>query len=160
MRRPLAILLVSLLPALLAASYPPPAAAQSATPLFAVGIDGGFTGALMRATVYRDGTVAIVRSGAGRPERRESRTVPLSVAAVRAAVRLARQRHVFAIPLSAQNATIGADIPVLSLTVYGTAGALSVHAMGLDRSHPAGTGKFFPIWGIFYALAGYPSQVL
>jgi hypothetical protein len=58
-----------------------------------------------------------------------------------------------------QNATFGADVPVVFLKVYTARGVKAVHATGTGNSHIQGTGKFFSLWGIFYALAGYPPQV-
>ncbi len=127
-------------------------------PLFTVGIEGGFTGTIMHASVYPDGTVIIERQGGGRPARESHATVPLNRGAVTAAVRLAQHRQVFSLSKTAQDATFGADIPIVSLTVHTSRGDRSVHAMGTERSHAPGTGRLFPVWGIFYALAGYPTQ--
>jgi hypothetical protein len=135
------------------------ASAQTAKPLFAIGIQGGFTGAVMRATVFDNGAVSIDRSGAGRAPSTEHVTVPLSAGAVRAAVQLASRRHIFAIPRAAQNAVFGADIPVLSLTVYTSRGVHRVRAMGSETNHAPGTQRFFPMWTLFDALAGYPRQI-
>lgn len=133
-----------------------PAAAQR---LFTVGIQGGFTGAMMRATVYADGRVTIARQGAGRPLRQEERTVPLSLTAVAAARTLARQQRIYAIPAAVQQQTFGADVPILVLTVYSGGRTRTVQATGSERNHVSGTERFFPVWGLFYALAGYPSQL-
>ena len=127
--------------------------------LFTVGIQGGFTGAIMRATVYADGQVLIARQGAGRPLHDEQKTLPISLTAVAAARTLARQQKIYAIPKSVQQQTFGADVPILVLTVYSGGQAKTVQATGSERNHVPGTGKFFPVWGLFYALAGYPSQV-
>jgi hypothetical protein len=152
-------LLAAMLATLLWASQDRTAQAQGATRLFAVGISGGFTGAVMTATAYSDGSVVIHREEAGRTARDERRFVPLSSGAVKAATAVAVRRQVFAIPHAAQDAVFGADVPVLSLTVYSANGVRSVHAMGSERNHVAGTGRFFPVWRLFYALAGYPGQV-
>src|SRR5579884_2885894 len=111
---------------------------QDARRLFAVGISGGFTGAVMTATAYSDGTIVIQRSGAGQAPRDERRSVPLTAGAVKAASDLAGRRHIFAIPKAAQDGVFGADIPVLSLTIYGAAGAKSAHAMGSEANHVPG----------------------
>jgi hypothetical protein len=128
-------------------------------PLFSVGIQGGFIGAVMTATVYGDGRVQTVRQGAGRPVRSAVVTVPLSRSALKKVVQLAQRTRVFALPKSLQDQQFGADIPVLSLRLYTTSGIKSVHATGGENSHVKGTEAFFPIWGLLYALAGYPSQL-
>lgn len=51
---------------------------SSGPPLFAVGIAGGFTGVSMKATVYADGSVTVVRVGGG-----EARTALPSVPSCR-----------------------------------------------------------------------------
>jgi hypothetical protein len=38
-------------------------------------------------------------------------------------------------------------------------GQRSVHAMGGETSHAAGSQAFFPIWSLLYAIAGYPPQI-
>jgi hypothetical protein len=147
--------------AVLATTFIPATIAHAASPaahLFDVGIAGGFTGAAMTASVYADGTVVVVRQGAGSPPR-ETVSVPLDRSAVKAAIGLARTRHVFALPRSAQDAIIGADIPVRSLTVYTGRGVQTVHAMGSSSGHARGTKAFFTSWSLFYALAGYPPQI-
>jgi hypothetical protein len=149
-------LLVALLLAVCGAF--PRHALASPPPLFTLGIAGGIAGATMTATVYGDGTVVIDRTGAGSTPH-TTLTVPVETAAVKAAVALARARGVFAIPHKAQDAVIGADIPVRSLTVYTAHGTQSVHAMGGPSTHAPRTAGFFAVWGLFYALAGYPAQI-
>jgi hypothetical protein len=147
-----ALLAATLVPA--TTSYAAPAAAH----LFDVGIAGGFTGASMTASVYADGTVVVVRRGVGSPPR-ETLSLPLDPSAVKASIGVARRHHVFALPRSVQDAVIGADIPVRSLTVYTSHGVQTVHAMGSPGGHAPGTKAFFTSWSLFYALAGYPPQI-
>jgi hypothetical protein len=130
-----------------------------AKPLFVVGIQGGFTGVQMVASVYRDGRVVTLRRGAGRSSTPVETRVPLSRNAVQVVLGAAVRGHVFAIPRSVQDAVFGADIPVLSFRFVTTSGARSVHVMGGESSHPAGSQAFFPIWSLLYAIAGYPPQV-
>ena len=130
-----------------------------AKPLFVVGIKGGFTGIQMVASVYRDGRVVTVRRGAGQSNAPVETRVPLSRDAVQIVLGAAVRSHVFAIPRNVQDAVFGADIPVLSLRFVTTSGARSVHVMGGESSHPAGSQAFFPTWSLLYALAGYPPQV-
>jgi hypothetical protein len=144
----------------LAAAHPPlRLSLDPAKPLFKVGISGGFTGATMRASVYRDGRVVIIRNGVGNSGTPTESRVPLSVGAVTAVLATAQRRHVLAIPRAAQDAVFGADIPVLSFTLWTNRGQFSVHAMGGEGSHAPGTRAFFPIWNLLYALAGYPPQI-
>ena len=130
-----------------------------AKPLFVVGIQGGFTGVQMVASVYRDGRVVTVRRGAGRSGTPVETRIPLNPKAVQIVLQAAVRNHVFAIPRSVQDAVFGADIPVLSLRFVTRSGARSVHVMGGESSHPAGSQAFFPIWSLLYALAGYPPQI-
>jgi hypothetical protein len=130
-----------------------------ATPLFAVGIRGGFTGVQMVASVYGDGRVVTIRRGAGQAPTPVETRVPLSRGAVQVVLGAAVRSQVFAIPRSVQDAVFGADVPVLSFRMATTRGVLRVHVMGGERSHPAGSQAFFPIWSLLYALAGYPPQV-
>lgn len=141
------------------ATIPISTAQASPQPLFTIGIQGGFTGVIMRASVHADGSVLIQRKGGGRALHETRTSVPLTRSAVTTAVQLAERQHVFTLPKTLQNATFGADVPVVSLTVYTARGVKEVHATGTGNSHVRGTEKFFSIWGIFYALAGYPSQV-
>jgi hypothetical protein len=144
----------------LAAARPPlRLSIDPAKPLFVVGISGGFTGATMRASVYRDGRVVTVRTGAGGSGVPAETHVPLSVGAVAAVLGAAQRSHVFAIPRAAQDAIFGADIPVLSFRISTSRGQRAVHAMGGENSHASGTMAFFPIWSLLYALAGYPTQL-
>jgi hypothetical protein len=129
-------------------------------PLFAVGISGGFTGAQMLASVYRNGRVLTIRRGAGNSSVPAETRVSLSLSAVAAVLTAAQRSHVFAIPRSVQDAVFGADIPVLSLRIATTRGQRSVHAMGGETTHAAGSQTFFPIWSLLYAIAGYPPQIL
>ena len=85
--------------------------------------------------------------------------VPLYRSSVAAAVAEASRARVFSIPRSIQDKVFGADIPVLSFTIYTGGGARSVHAMGGESNHVPGTAAFFRVWGLLYALAGYPPQV-
>jgi hypothetical protein len=128
-------------------------------PVFAVGIQGGFTGVQMIALVYGDGRVLTVRKGAGRSNAPLETHVPLSRKAVQVVLQAAVRRHVFAIPHSVQDAVFGADIPILSFRFVTNRGIRSVHVMGGESSHPPGSQTFFPIWSLLYALAGYPPQV-
>jgi hypothetical protein len=77
-------------------------------PLITVDIRGGFTGAQMVASVYRDGRVVTVRH-AGRSSTRVETRVPLSHGAVQTVLAAAVRSHVFAIPRSVQDAVFGAD---------------------------------------------------
>lgn len=135
------------------------AASDPSKPLFTVGISGGFTGARMRAQVYVTGEVRTLREGANSPKTVAETRVPLSRGAVQAVLDAAARTRVFTISRSVQDRTFGADIPVLSFAVATNSGVRSVHIMGTEGSHPAGSGAFFPIWGLLYALAGYPSQI-
>jgi hypothetical protein len=128
-------------------------------PLFTVGISGGFTGVQMVASAYRDGHVLTVRLGLGRSSAPAETRVPLSRGAVQVVLEAAVRSHVFAIPRSVQDAVSGADVPVLSFRIATTRGVLGVHVMGGEGSHPAGSGAFFPIWSLLYAVAGYPPQI-
>ena len=145
----------------LATSHPLPLslASDPSRPLFKVGISGGFTGAHMLASVYRDGRVLTVRRGVGNSGAPLETRVPLSVSAVVAVFKAAQRSHVFAIPRAVQDAVFGADIPVLSFSISTTRGQRSVHAMGGETSHAAGSQAFFPIWSLLYAIAGYPPQI-
>jgi hypothetical protein len=128
-------------------------------PLFTVGISGGFTGAEMLASVYGDGRVLAVHQGTGGAPRTVETNVPLSRGAVQAVLNLAVRSHVFAIPRSVQDAVFGADIPLLSFRITSNRGARSVHVMGTEGSHPAGSQVFFPVWNLLYAIAGYPPHI-
>jgi hypothetical protein len=128
-------------------------------PLFSVGIQGGFTGIIMDASVYADGRVTVTRQGGGRSTRTAETTVPLSVSAVKLAVKAARTTGVFSIPKSVQNATFGADVPVRVLRILDGTRIRTVRAMGSEVNHVRGAGSLFPVWGLLYALAGYPAQV-
>jgi hypothetical protein len=128
-------------------------------PLFTVGISGGFTGAEMIASVYGNGRVLAVHQGTSGAPRTVETHVPLSRGAVQAVLNLAVRNHVFAIPRSVQDAVFGADIPVLSFRIATNRGGRSVHVMGTEGSHPAGSQAFFPVWNLLYAIAGYPPHI-
>jgi hypothetical protein len=113
----------------------------------------------MVASVFGDGRVVTVRQGGGRSGAPQESRVPLSRGAVKAVLDLAVRRHVFDIPRSSQDAVFGADVPVLSFRISTTSGVRRVHAMGSEGNHAPGTGSFFPVWALLYALARYPSQV-
>ena len=132
---------------------------QKSAYLFAVGIEGGFTGSTMTATVYPGGRIEIEREGAGRGPHTTVKNVPLSGSAVKTVLQIARSNNVYAIPKSVQNATFGADIPVRFITVPTKNGEQRVQAMGSENNHVDGADAFFPVWGLLYALAGYPSQL-
>lgn len=133
--------------------------APSSAPLFSVGIQGGFTGATMLATVYSDGRVSTVRQGAGRGKTVAETRVPLSLTAVTTVIQAARKSGALKIPKALQDRTFGADIPVLSFRLHTGRGVQAVHAMGSETDHVPGTEPFFPIWGLLYAIAGYPGQL-
>jgi hypothetical protein len=128
-------------------------------PVFTVGISGGFTGVQMVASADRDGRVLTVRLGLGRSSAPVETRVPLSLGAVQVVLGQATRSHVFAVPRSVQDAVFGADVPVLTFRIATTRGVRSVHVMGGERNHPAGSQAFFPIWSLLYAIAGYPPQV-
>jgi hypothetical protein len=166
----LSMSLVTIAPALAAGSHDSHHAAKThhlalrladdpSKPLFTVGISGGFTGVQMVASAYRDGRVLTVRLGLGRSSAPVETRVPLSLGAVQAVLGAAMRSHVFAIPRSVQDAVFGADVPVLTFRIATTRGVRSVHVMGGERNHPAGSQAFFPIWSLLYAIAGYPPQV-
>ena len=111
----------------------------------------------MRADVYVDGRVTIERRGVGHPGTVETHVL-VSRRAVQIILTVAEQHGVFRIPTSVQNGQFGADIPVLSLSMFTTHGERSVHATGTETHHVAGVGAFFPIWSLLYAVAGYPPQ--